>query len=58
MSYDEALKRINAILAELEAGEAISMDEYKAKAKEAKQLIDFCQNQLTTLEGEFNEIVR
>ena len=43
MSYDEAIKRIEQLVAALEQTKAISMDDYLAKAKEAKELIDFCQ---------------
>jgi len=58
MSYDEALQRINTLLAELETGEAIPMDEYKTKAKEVKQLLDFCRSKLTSLEEEMKDIVQ
>ena len=57
MSYDEAIKRIEQIVSELEQSEALSMDTYQAKAKEAKELLTFCQNQLTDWEGKMDEIV-
>ena len=47
MTYDEAIARIEQILNELEQSEALSMDAYQAKAREAKELLDFCQKQLT-----------
>lgn len=57
MSYDEAIKRIEQIVSELEQSEALSMDTYQAKAKEAKELLTFCQKQLTDWEGKMDEIV-
>ncbi len=46
MTYDEAIQKLDTIIATMETDEALSMEEYKAKAKEAKELIDFCQKQL------------
>lgn len=57
MTYDEAIKRIEQIVSELEQSEALSMDTYQAKAKEAKELLTFCQKQLTDWEGKMDEIV-
>ena len=57
MSYDEAIKRIEQLVAELEQTKAISMDDYLAKAKEAKELIDFCQKELTGWEKKMESIV-
>lgn len=57
MTYDEAIKRIEQLVAELEASKAISMDAYLAKAKEAKELIDFCQKELTGWEKKMEAIV-
>ena len=57
MTYDEAIKRIEQIVSELEQSEALSMDSYQAKAKEAKELLVFCQKQLTDWEGKMDEIV-
>ncbi len=50
MNYDEAIQKLDTIIASLETDEALSMEEYKAKAHEAKELIAFCQQQLTTIE--------
>lgn len=50
MTYDEAIQRIEQIVQELEQSEALSMDAYQAKAKEAKELLSFCQKQLTDWE--------
>jgi exodeoxyribonuclease VII small subunit len=57
MSYDEAIKRIEQIVKELEQSEALSMDAYQAKAKEAKELLNFCQKQLTNWEKKMEAIV-
>ena len=58
MTYDEALKRIEQIVAELEQSEALSMDAYQAKAKEAKDLLNFCQMQLTDWEKKMAEGIK
>ena len=57
MSYDEAIKRIEVLVTELESSKAISMDEYLVKAKEAKELIVFCQKELTGWEKKMEAIV-
>ena len=57
MTYDEAIKRIEQLVTELEQSKAISMDAYLAKAKEAKELIDFCQKELTGWEKKMAAIV-
>ena len=57
MTYDEAIKRIEQIVMEMEQSEALSMDSYQAKAKEAKDLLAFCQSQLTTWEKKMEDVV-
>jgi exodeoxyribonuclease VII small subunit len=57
MTYDEAIKRIEQLVTELEESKAISMDTYLAKAKEAKELIDFCQQELMGWEKKMEAIV-
>ena len=57
MTYDEAIKRIEQIVSEMEQSEALSMDVYKAKAIEAKELLSFCQSQLTDWEKKMETIV-
>ncbi|MCQ2324499.1 MAG: exodeoxyribonuclease VII small subunit [Paludibacteraceae bacterium] len=52
MNYDEAIKKIELIVKELEQAEALSMDVYQAKAQEAKDLLDFCQGQIAAMEKE------
>ena len=58
MSYDEAIKRIEQIVSELEQSDALSMDSYQAKAKEAKELLVFCQKQLTDWEGKMEDVLK
>lgn len=58
MTYDEAIKRLEAIVQELEEAQALSMDAYQAKAKEAKQLLIFCQKQLTDWEEQLDSVLR
>lgn len=57
MSYDEAIKRIEQIVCELEQSDALSMDAYQAKAKEAKELLTFCQKELVDWEKKMESIV-
>ena len=56
MTYDEELNHLQTIVSSLESNEAISIDEYKKKATEAKQLLDFCRKQLTQIEEEIEGI--
>lgn len=57
MNYDEAIKRIEQIVSELEQSEALSMDSYQVKAKEAKDLLTFCQSQLSDWEQKMNDVI-
>ena len=57
MTYDEALKRVEQIVCELEQSDALSMDAYQAKAKEAKELLTFCQKELVDWEKKMESIV-
>ena len=57
MTYDQAIKRIEQIVNELEQSEALSMDAYQTKAKEAKDLLTFCQSQLTDWEEKMNHVI-
>ena len=57
MSDDEAIKRIEQIVCELEQSDALSMDAYQAKAKEAKELLTFCQKELVDWEKKMESIV-
>ena len=57
MTYDEAIKRVEQIVSEMEQSEALSMDAYQAKAKEAKDLLIFCQTQLTDWEKKMEDMI-
>ena len=46
LSYDDAMARVETIVKHLEQSDALSMDEYKQLATEAKTLLDFCRQQL------------
>ena len=50
MTYDQAIKRVEQIVHELEQTEALSVSDYKKKATEAQELLNFCQSQLVDLE--------
>lgn len=55
MTYDQAIKRVEQIVHELEQTEALSVSEYKKKAAEAQKLLNFCQSQLVELEKSLTE---
>ncbi|MBR4499498.1 MAG: exodeoxyribonuclease VII small subunit [Paludibacteraceae bacterium] len=46
MTYDEAIKRAEAIIAGLESAEALSMEEYKKAAVEATALLKHCKAEI------------
>lgn len=56
-TYDQAIQRIEQIVTELEQSEALSMEIYQAKAKEAKELLTFCQQQLTDWEKKMDIVI-
>jgi len=56
MTYDEAIRRAEEIIAQLEQAEALSMDEYKRLATEATALLKECKSQILLL-AEMNEDV-
>ena len=49
MSYDDKIKRAEEIIAQLEAAEALSMDEYKRLAAEATELLKQCKSLLAEM---------
>ena len=57
MKYDEALQKLETIVNTIENGEALSMEDYKKKATEAKKLLDYCQCQLLDMEKDLNTII-
>lgn len=56
-TYDQAIQRIEQIVTELEQSEALSMEIYQAKAKEAKELLTFCRQQLTDWEKKMDIVI-
>ena len=52
LSYDEAMKRAEALVAQLEQSEAISVDEYKRIAAEATALLNRCKQEIVQLENQ------
>jgi len=57
LTYDEAIARLEALVKELETAEALSMDTYKQKASEAKELITFCRAQLAGVEQDLQSLM-
>jgi hypothetical protein len=55
MTYDEAIQQAETILKELEQAEALSMEVYQQKAKQVKELLQFCKQQIIKMEQEFIE---
>ena len=55
LTYDEAVARVEQLTKELSNLGAMSMEEYKQKAREAQDLIAYCQSCLTDLEKETTE---
>ena len=46
-SYDQAIQRAEAIIAQLEQSEAISLEEYKRLASEATALLKRCKDEIS-----------
>lgn len=51
MNYDENIQKAEAIVKELEQAEALSMEVYKQKAAQVKELLDQCEQQLTDMKN-------
>lgn len=49
MNYDENIKKAEAIIAQLESSEAISIEEYKRMAAEATALLKQCREELLNI---------
>ena len=56
ISYTEAMKELEAIVAEIEQGE-ITIDILSEKVKRASELIRICKSKLTTTEEDVNKIL-
>lgn len=46
MKYDESIQKAEEIIGQLEAADALSMDEYKRRAAEAEALLRQCKAEL------------
>ena len=55
LTYDQAMARVEAIVQQLEQSEAISLSEYKQLADEARQLLNFCRNEVEKISKEFTD---
>lgn len=53
LTYDQAMARVETVVQQLEQSEAISLSEYKQLAEEARQLLDFCHNEVEKISKEF-----
>lgn len=50
LSYDEAIRRAETVIAQLEAAEALSMDDYQRLASEATTLLRHCKEEIERLQ--------
>lgn len=51
MTYEKAMKRLEQIVAKIENGE-MDIDSLAKSLKEAKILVEYCKNKLTSVEEE------
>ncbi len=56
MSYDEAIAKIEAIMAKFRAGE-MSVDELAAEVKKATELISYCKERLHKAESDLKSVI-
>lgn len=56
LSYDEVMARVETIVKQLEQSEALSMEEYRTLAVEAKDLLALCRRQLEKDKSQFNQL--
>jgi exodeoxyribonuclease VII small subunit len=56
MTYAEAMKRLQAIVSAVESDE-LDVDQLTVKLKEAKELITFCKDKLTSTSDEVKKIL-
>jgi len=57
ISYTEAMKELEEIVAEIEQGE-ITIDTLSEKVKRASELIRICKNKLIATEEDVNKILK
>lgn len=55
-SYSESLKKLEALLHQLESGES-DIDQLSSKVKEAAELIRFCKEKLRSTENELQQLL-
>ena len=53
LSYDQAMSRVEAIVQQLEQSEALSLQDYRLLAEEARGLLAFCRNEIEVLREGF-----
>ena len=53
LSYDQAMSRVEAIVQQLEQSEALSLQDYRLLAEEARGLLAFCRNEIEVLRDGF-----
>lgn len=56
MKYEEAIKTLETIARQLEQNE-LPIDKIADRLREAQQLVAFCQQQLTVVDGEIQKII-
>lgn len=56
MNYEEAIKKLETILAQLKSGQ-MPLSELTAKIKEAKELVEFCKKALTETADEVESML-
>ena len=56
MKYEEALERLQTIVADIERGET-NVDELAESLKEAKSLIAFCKEKLQKVESDVKNVL-
>lgn len=53
LSYDQAMSRVEAIVQQLEQSEALSLQDYRLLAEEARGLLAFCRKEIEVLREGF-----
>ena len=53
LSYDQAMARVEAIVQQLEQSEALSLQDYRLLAEEARGLLAFCRKEIEVLREGF-----
>lgn len=56
MTYEQAMTRLEEISSQISSGK-LNIDDLSAQLKEAKQLVEFCQNRLKKVEEEVKTII-